>query len=482
MLSTPQEIIYYSTKERNLFMGGVGSGKTHEAAFVIAKYVVNFPEVLGLLATNTHEQLNKSTLKRVFDVWRADMRWIEGIHYVVDKQPPSSFEFIHSKLKSYSNVISFNNGAMIFVSSLENYSAIDGIEIGYACLDETKDTREEAVKEVIVARLRQKGMYVDSDGVLNSTKGKSFNPLYIFTSPAKVDWINEWFGLSDDYEGISSKIFSEVEFYHNENDRQCVVISSTYHNIANLPDGYIEGLRADYKGNSHLIDMLIYGSPIAKSEKDFYHQFDRLKHVCRPEYNPSLPLHLSFDFNVLPYMTALACQIEEVDGVWFFRVLKEFAMKPPKNNTEDTCKEILLNYPNADAWYYGDASGKNRTTVSKDMKHNYAVIDKILSPILVSEPSKVPKANPPLVQRGDFMNHLFAGGKNFKFEIHEDCKTLIADLEFCQISPSGGKLKKKVNGVEKYGHFGDCIEYIVHASFWEYFNSSGNSRFIGEKS
>jgi len=25
--------------------------------------------------------------------------------------------------------------------------------------------------------------------------GKDFNPLYIGTTPAKVDWINEWFEL-----------------------------------------------------------------------------------------------------------------------------------------------------------------------------------------------------------------------------------------------------------------------------------------------
>ena len=100
---------------------------------------------------------------------------------------------------SYENIISFDNGAVIYIGSLDNYKALDGIEVCWAVLDETKDTREEAVKQVITGRLRQQGMYVDaadnlcSNAFTNGVANKSFNPLYIFTSPASVPWINEWF-------------------------------------------------------------------------------------------------------------------------------------------------------------------------------------------------------------------------------------------------------------------------------------------------
>lgn len=477
MLTSPQETTYYSCKERNLFMAGVGSGKSHVGAFISAKYITNFPNVIGFIGANTHEQLSKSTLKRIFEVWAKDMEWQEGVDYVVDKQPLPSWPKVHSKLKSYSNTISFNNGALIFLSSLENYKAIDGTEFGWAILDETKDTREEAVKEVIVARLRQNGMFV-KDGKINSKGGNSFNPLYILTSPAKVDWLNKWFELDKNYKEISDKIFSETDYYHNQTGRRCVVISSTYHNAKNLPSGYIENLLADYKGNDHLKEMLVFGSPIAKSGGEFYHQFKRLDHVKPCTYNPNEAIHISFDFNVQPYITAIVCQSEYKNDIHYFRTLKEFCLSNPRNNCEDLCAEILQHYPNSTAFIHGDASGRNNTTLTRDIKHNYEVIERCLQPILAHDYDQVPKSNPGLAKRRDFANHVFAGGKNVRIEIDDSCTNLIADFEFVKEGASNTKLKQKVKGVEKYGHTSDAWDYVFMTEVHRHYDDPEGNTFI----
>ena len=269
-VTEPQSAIIYSNQQFNLFLAGVGSGKTHDMGIVSANYVTNFPEARGLICANTYGQLSASTLVGVFKVWKEFFNLVEDTHFVVDKQPPKHFEFFGAKLKSYKNTISFVNGALLWLASLDNYKVIDGIEVSYALLDETKDTKEVAVTEVILARLRQNKMFLDINNVLHSKKPTDveytgFNPFYAFTSPAKVQWLNEMFEINENIEEIGKHIFSKTDFYHKNHNGKKVVISSTYHNEHNLPDNYIESRKKIWDNTDGLTDMLIFGSPIAKT-------------------------------------------------------------------------------------------------------------------------------------------------------------------------------------------------------------------------
>jgi len=355
------------------------SGKSFSISLLSADYAIHNPEAIQFIGANTYSQLTKSTLKRVFDSWRTNYGWIKDIHYKVDRKPLASWPTIHGGLKSYENTICFNNGALIFTSSLDNYKAIDGSEFAIAFLDETKDTKEEAVKEVIIGRLRQAGLWIAAnDELLTNQKEvdarrlngeiiRGFNPLYIFTSPAKVPWLNEWFGLQEDYDEIEVHLYDEGKFFKKETERQCVVISSTFHNKHNLSDGYIESLMDDFKGSPHLVDMLIYGSPIAKTGGEFYHAYERSKHVKPCRYNPDLPLHITFDFNVKPYITSLIWQIEMIENRYKVRCIKSFCLKAPKNNAEDLSETILNFYSEhkEGVFIYGDATGKNTSSVTR---------------------------------------------------------------------------------------------------------------------
>ena len=211
--SDPQSDVLESTADRILFHAGIGSGKSQVIGVISAEFVLNNPEAIGFIGANTYQQLTKSTLARVFTVWQEQFGLMRDVHYVVDHIPPQGYKEFGTPLKTYENVISFQNGAKIYVASLDNYKVIDGTELGWACLDETKDTKEEAVKEVIIARLRQKAMLIHENGViykyanlqnkLDSGEWKEcedpekvgyyvdkhgkliggYNPLYIFTSP-----------------------------------------------------------------------------------------------------------------------------------------------------------------------------------------------------------------------------------------------------------------------------------------------------------
>ena len=200
-ISQPQMAILTSIARINLFLAGVGSGKTHLGGVISRDLISRFPSVRGFIAANTFDQLNTSTLFRIREYWESTgiTEWSKENPtgtYVSGKEPPQTWTKCKRNFDRFTNIISFCNGALIFTGSLDNAIAHSGKEFGWSILDETKDSREEDIKEVIISRLRQSGLFLVNGKVVNTgSLSEQWNPLYILTSPAKVDWINTWFAL-----------------------------------------------------------------------------------------------------------------------------------------------------------------------------------------------------------------------------------------------------------------------------------------------
>jgi hypothetical protein len=479
-LNNPQMDVLETTAQRVLMHCGVGIGKSHCIGLISAEFCINNPEVRGFIGANTYGQLTKSTLDRVFKVWEECFGWVKGVHYVVDHIPPESFKKYGPALKSYENTISFNNGALIFLASLDNYKVIDGTEFAWALLDETKDTKEEAVKEVITARLRQIGMWISPSGVISKVEKPGYNgytPLYIFTSPAKVRWIMEWFKLDEDAEEIEKCIYDKTDYYRKRKGDHLVVIASSYHNEHNLAKGYLERLINDLGGNSSRLNMLIYGSPFGKTGGEYYSGYVRLKHIKEFEPWAEEPIHLSFDFNWVPYMTCTAWQMRfnEETGRYLVRAIGEFTLSNPDNNTPALCKAVIKKYGEEGynllkngLYYYGDYNGKAGRTISEEFKNEYEVVEHHFKRWLNNTSDRV-IVNPLHKPRRDFINKLLTGGFPIDIEINVSCKELRGDFEFVKEDANGKKLKTKitVNGVsfEEHGHTSDTVDYFFCSAF-----------------
>ncbi len=219
VISKPQKAILKSVKPINLFLAGVGSGKTHLGGILSYRFIKRFPDVFGAIFANTYEQLNTSTLYRIREYWKSIgvTEWSKenprGM-YVAGKQPPAHFNRDKHNFDSYNSIVSFINGAIIYTGSLENAKAHEGKQFGWCILDETKDSREEDIKEIILARIRQRGIFIKNDRY--ETEGEDINPLYILTSPARVDWINDWFNLDAYVDEISNNIYSQDTFFEKD--------------------------------------------------------------------------------------------------------------------------------------------------------------------------------------------------------------------------------------------------------------------------
>jgi len=464
-LSEPQQYILTSAAEINLFLAGIGSGKTHLGGIQSAYYIQNFPQARGFIGANTYGQLNTSTMLRIREVWKEQFGWTDGRDYVIGKTPPKGFNMGGHNFQSYDGICSFRNGAVIYLGSLDNAKPHDGKEFAWAILDETKDTRESDVKEIILGRLRQRVFRFDADWRLVATDEGGFNPLYILTSPAKVKWLNEWFGLDDFRAEIESSIYSKTNFFAKERKGKCIAISSTYHNEHNLPPGYIQRIldnNQDERGKA-----LIYGNPFTKTGGEFYSGFSAARHVGQVGFIPDLPVHVSFDQNVVPYITATCWQVDTTGENPALRQFAEFCLPNPDNTTERLCQAIKAKYGDAirTLFFYGDASGHHRDT--RGNATDYDIVARETRQFLNSSSDRTERRNPPVIQRRDFINNALEGKTRWRILIDESCKNSIADLTYLKQDPNGLKWKEKgkddVSGqtFEKYGHCSDSMDYFL---------------------
>ena len=451
--------------------------------------VTHLPNVLGMITANTYGQLSESTLFRLFQVWKDHFGWEEWSktntdgYFVMDKDPPDDFTPHGYTFKKPYNKIFFRNGGVVMTVSLDNYKAVDGREVGWCLGDEVKDTKEEAIKDVILGRLRAPGVCLRKDYNFfehmlpfvptgHSQAGEQINPLYFFTSPAKEEWIINMFDLESHRLEIESTIFSETDYFFKRHDNTTIVIASTFHNRDHLPASYIPNRLKDLSKDR--ADMLVYGYPFGKSGVEYYANFNRSRHVAPCQFTPGYPLLVSFDFNVNPYMTMIVLQIVPVGDRWKLRVLHEYCLESPHNSIEGVCAAFIEDYEHLcdyGLYYYGDASGKNTLPVA-DAKNYYAVVEKELKAFLGTNSRRLLKQNPRhkslgegTMGRRDFMNAFLSGRYGVDLIIDPRCKKTIADMEFVQQDDNGAKLKKKekINGIscERYGHTSDALDGVA---------------------
>lgn len=489
-LNDPQLEVFNSTASFNLALFGNGTGKTHCMGIISGDFICRFPQIHMFVGANTHMQLTQSTMKRVLQVWddiygftEYDAKDNPDGQYIIGKKPPRHFNTEGHYFSSYNGVISFVWGAVVYVGSLENYKVHDGKEFMVALLDETKDTREEAVKEVIIGRLRMFGIYVKNGIICDDPTGEPFTPMYVFTTPAKVPWLNEFFNLEQFHDEIIEQAKADGDYF-NEMTRHNmrVVVASTHHNQKNLPSNYIENRTTGLSEAE--IDMLIYAIPFAKTGGEAFVDFKIGRNASDNSdiYDPTRPLFLTWDFNVVPYMSVKPLQVfqdqyEEWKGepVWNVYALPEIATTSPNNTTYGACREVLRRFPDHKGRIiiHGDRTAKKRSTRDKDGQNDFDIIVAELSTKYPNVEVNLPGKNPNGASRISFMNSIFRQQIDIRYFEDKNSKYSMRDWSYTKLAPDGSKLKEKTKdkdtGVtyEKYGHMSDATEYFFCRHFRE---------------
>jgi hypothetical protein len=238
-----------------------------------------------------------------------------------------------------------------------------------------------------------------------------------------------------------------------------------------LPQNYIDNLKnmPRYK-----YEVLVEGNwdIQMKVGGEFYKCFELDKHVAECKYNPQLPLHISFDENVNPY---LPLGIFQIIGKKIY-CIGEIAGVTPLNTIKDVCNEFKRKYPvhTHGLFIYGDATSQ-KSDVKLERGHNFFRL--IQEEMSSYRPSlRVSASNPSVAMRGNFINTVLESNfDGIEIVINIACKKMINDFVLTKEAADGTKNKEmETNSLtkvryQKTGHFTDLFDYFICFAFMDSF-------------
>lgn len=309
-------------------------------------------------------------------------------------------------------------------------------------------------------------------------------------NPAIPNYEEHWFWIKyfkDEPEKAFRKAFSYTNDAGRTFTQYATVHQSTYKDNTFLPADIAVQFELLKDSDPYLYarDCLgIWTNKIPKGQ--YYKKFTVAQNtVERKQYDPDKILHVSFDFNAVPYLSITVWQLY---GRELYQI-DEIAAVHPNNNTQSACKLLANRYRGHQNGMnvYGDATGRARSTLAEAGVNNYTIIAGALREFRAQE--RVPSANPNVKARGDFINEVFAGTiPGVHVWLNRDCNKTLNDVQVTKEDPSGeGKLKEKVRDkelgtYEKTAHLSDSMDYVICEIFKTEFNkfkSGGNtSKFV----
>lgn len=456
--------------------GGSSSGKSFSVAQFFA--ILAFYEGCNMLVMR---KVGASIEKTIYADFKAAINGIDGLA-----------ECCRFK----QNSIVFNDGGKIDFSGLDDPEKIKGIsQYKRVFLDELSEYDETDFKQIRLRLRGQEGQQIVA----------AFNPI------SEEHWIKKkWFDretwqdipmaltignetLPQELCAVKSVRMNSEKMILNPNtgeyDRHApdtIVIQSTYLNnfwVVGSPDGkygyYDQQAIATFE-NDRINDPDYYQVYALgewghiRTGAEFFPSFSHGVVCGRFKYNPELPIHISMDSNVLPYVTATFFQKEyKPDDVQQVTQIDELPIESPNNSARKAAKVIakrLKEYGYSDKVYlHGDASGKAANTIDCENRSFFdLVIDELEREGFVVV-DNIGKRNPSVATTGEFINAVWDGRvPGVSIRIDDDCTVSIDDYQAVQKDENGAIAKQKVTNpvtkqkYEAHGHVSDCLRYIAH--------------------
>ena len=422
LLKAQQEFLnvpHKFAKDIALYQGGFGSGKTFSGSLLGIALCLKYPKIRGLVGAQTYALLSDTTLKQYFEHLET-MGYVAGVHY----------EYNVSKM-----ILQFKNGSEILFRHLQEPNKLKSLNLGFVEIEEMSDTPESTFL-MLLSRLRQKNIW-----------GKEFQyRLFGHTNPEmSKGWIYKY-------------------FVEQKPDNFRIIFAPSTQNTFLSPD-YVEDLRKIYDEQYYRINVLgefgDYTSGLIV--KNFSNE-----NIKELHYQPDLPLHLTFDFNVDPMSCILA---HVADGKVFY--FDEFILE--NTTTQGTMEEVLKKYPahKSEIIINGDASGDNRSTQSE--VSNYVIIRNALKRHYPNNKIKfdLRPYNPPIKNRIASFNAMICNHNGErKIFIDKRCKWLLYNIYNLKYKvgsdvvdvPTYSQIKTE-NNLKYLEHPFDAASYLVEYYF-----------------
>lgn len=240
-------------------------------------------------------------------------------------------------------------------------------------------------------------------------------------------------------------------------------VPTTFHESIYLDNPYIDqeykNLLESYKETNELyykVYCLGEWGVVDKTGK-FLFMFDQQENKVPCKYDPSLPVKLSFDFNLEPFAT-IAYQTPNRDQINIFHQIR-------LNNSDiyQVCDTIRSHYPNAFYIVTGDRSGYNRTGVVRGKTSYWRIIKEELG--LNDSQIRLRTKNLDLVESRVLCN---AALKSKIINIDPSCSDLISECTYAKVDERGELIKDRV---KNKNDFLDAFRYALDAE-WPHLSRS----------
>lgn len=417
-------------KHRVIFYGGaIRGGKTFSAIAALILLHRLYPGSRSIIVRENLDILRKNTLPSCLKAIPSN--------FVKQFKGDPQFEW------------TFTNGSKMFFFAEgyekdKEFDRWNGLEVNFILLEQAEELQLMALEK----SLERAGSYIIANG-------KQPAPVVLGTINPTPEWPRELI-----YNRYMNQQLPDKWLY----------IPALLTDNPNIPDSFKESLKELKRINPVKYERYVMGDWDVQDtvEGGFYKQFTYDGNVAEIPYNKELPLHISFDFNVNPYMSLGVFQMEDK----MVGQIDEIAGYTPRNTTRGVCKEFKRKYQshNEGLFVYGDPSGKNADTRSEEGHNDYDIIRQELTqfkPIF-----RVASSHPSVVMRGQFINTIFEQGfDDIEIYIDESCKLTIKDLTYVMEDADGTKKKKKTTdsktkvSYEELGHFSDLMDYFICEAF-----------------
>lgn len=407
-LSEPQ-LEFLTANEKNVaLVAGFGSGKTQADLYRAFTTMFNFDRANLLYCAPTLGLIN--------DIWYPKVEsFLEDLN-------------IDFSIERAKNIIKLKGCGKMYCRSMEHPERIIGFEVLDAYLDELDILPTEKAKEVYrkaKARCRQKiKVPKHLRKILNWHKYK-LNQVLISTTPE---------GFKATYEMFQKKPFKSSR----------LIQLSTYDNLHNLPDDYIDELMDIYP--AELIKAYIMGIFTNLTQGTVYNAYDRILNRSVLRHNSKDELFIGLDFNV-GKMSAVTHIIRNGFPHAVDQITKVL-------DTPRMIYTIKEKYPNNKITIFPDSSGKNRDT------QNANVTDiKLLK--AANFYVEVDNSNPAVKDRVNSMNGMFCNAKGVRrYFVNDKAAPEYADCLEHQVYKNG--VPDKQNDMD---HLPDAGGYFISKRF-----------------
>ena len=456
--------------------GGSSSGKSFSVAQFFA--ILAYYEECSLLVMR---KVGASIEKTIYADFKAAINGIDGLA-----------ECCRFK----QNSIVFNNGGKIDFSGLDDPEKIKGIsQYKRVFLDELSEYAESDFKQI---RLRLRGM--EGQQIV-----AAFNPI------SEEHWIKKkWFDTEEWHEipmeltvggeelppelcAVKSVRMNSAKQILNPNTGEydthapdTIVIQSTYLNnfwVVGSPNGKygfydyqaIAQFEHDRINDPDYYQVYALGEwGHIRTGAEFFPSFNRGVVCGKFPYDGNLPIHISMDSNVLPYVTATFFQKEyKPDDVQQVTQFDELPIESPNNSARKAAKVIankLKEYRYNDKVYlHGDASGKAANTIDPNNRSFFDLVIDELEHEGFDVVDCIGSKNPSVATTGEFINAVWDGRVDkVAIRIDNDCTTSIDDYQAVQKDENGAIAKQKVTHpitkqkYEPHAHISDCLRYVCY--------------------